>query len=375
MHEIKEQYEEELKNQEIKANRHTMRCFLWFLVVAGIIWILTVIGFFEVDKKLITIAFFSTAVLFLPVLIIRLRSDLSKKWIKYFLAALICIVTALIVTFLSYHAVLLYVVPLLIAIQYRRRDMIWYVFAVNTVTMIISSLASFYFGICDLNLLLQSQHVRAWYMEIITDNALNIPFNENPVFIILVFEVLPRSMILFVFSVMMQYTIVSSKEDALKIAQLTYMKEVDRVTRVFNKNKYEEMVESYYPEIDEIAVVFWDLNNLKYINDTYGHAVGDKIITNFSTILNRYSSDRCRIYRFGGDEFVVIIDNPKQDVAEKLISDVKKQISDIVIDNTIMASGSAGYAYGKGKDITEVVKRADSEMYEDKKRSKEGRAK
>lgn len=97
MHEIKEQYEEELKNQEIKANRHTMRCFLWFLVVAGIIWILTVIGFFEVDKKLITIAFFSTAVLFLPVLIIRLRSDLSKKWIKYFLAALICIVTAEIV--------------------------------------------------------------------------------------------------------------------------------------------------------------------------------------------------------------------------------------------------------------------------------------
>ena len=58
MYEIKEQYEQELKNQEIKANRRTMTCFLWFLVAAGIIWLLTVVGFFEVDKKLITIAFF-----------------------------------------------------------------------------------------------------------------------------------------------------------------------------------------------------------------------------------------------------------------------------------------------------------------------------
>ena len=311
--------------------------------------------------------------LFLPALIIRFKSDLSGKWIKYFLLALICIVTALIVTFLSYHAVLLYVVPLLIAIQYRRRDMIWYVFVLNTVTMIISSIASFYFGICDLNLLLQSQHVRSWYLEIITDNALNIPFNENPVFIILVFEVLPRSMILFVFSVMMQYTIVSSKEDSLKIAQLTYMKEVDRVTRVFNKNKYEEMVESYYPGIHEIAVIFWDINNLKYINDTCGHDVGDRIITDFSAILNKYSSDACRIYRFGGDEFVVIIDNPGRDTAEKIISDVKKEVSSIVIDNTISVSGSAGYAYGKGNDITGVVKLADSEMYKDKKLSRESR--
>lgn len=84
----------------------------------------------------------------------------------------------------------------------------------------------------------------------------------------------PRSIILFVFSVLMQYSVVSSNEDVYRIAQLTYLKETDTKTRVFNKNKYVEMMEEYYFKLEQIAVLFWDLNNLKYMNDVYGHAVG-----------------------------------------------------------------------------------------------------
>lgn len=120
--------------------------------------------------------------------------------------------------------------------------------------MLISSLISFYYGICDLNLLLGYQNTRSWYMDRVVENALNIPLNSNLVFIIIVFEVFPRSIILFVFSVMMQYTIVSSNEDAYRIAQLTYFKKTDTKTRVFNKNKYEEMVADYYPKIERIQM-------------------------------------------------------------------------------------------------------------------------
>ena len=162
MDDFKEQYLQELDYQEIKSNKHTLKGFCWFLLAVAFIWLLTVLA---------------------------------------------------------------YVVPLLFAVQYRRRSTIWFAYAVNTVTMLVSSLVSFYYGICDLNLLLQSQHVRSYYLEIITEGALNIPFNENPVFIIIVFEVFPRSIILFVFSIMMQYTVVSSSEDAYRIAQLTYLKD------------------------------------------------------------------------------------------------------------------------------------------------------
>lgn len=373
MEDFKEQYRQELIYQEIKANRHTLRGFLWFLIAVAFIWLLTMIGFFEVEKNLITIAFVSTIVLFLPALYIFLRSNLSMPWLKYFFLALICVVSAVIISFLSFHAVLLYVVPLLFAIQYRRRSTIWFVYAVNTVTMLISSLISFYYGLCDLNLLLESQHTRSWYLNTITESALNIPFNENPVFIIIVFEVFPRSIILFVFSVMMQYMVVNSSEDAFRIAQLTYLKETDTKTRVYNKNKYEEMVTEYYPNIEQIAVVFWDLNNLKHINDKYGHAMGDKAIEKLSSVLYDHSSDRCRVYRIGGDEFLMIIDDPHENETECVVRSVKEKLEAENADDKIKISSAVGFAFGKGYDIVKVVEEADARMYENKKQSKENR--
>ncbi len=373
MEDFKEQYRQELIYQEIKANKHTLKGFVWFLLGVAFIWLLTVTNFFEVDKKLITIAFVSTLVLFMPSLYIFLKSDLSKQWIKYFLLTLICVVSGVIISFLSFHAVLLYVIPLLFAIQYRRSSTVWFVYVTNTVTMLISSLVSFYYGLCDLNLLLESQHTRNWYLNMITEGALNIPFNENPVFIIIVFEVFPRDIILLVFSIMLQYTIVSSNEDALRIAKLTYLKETDTRTKVFNKNKYQEMVEGYYPQIDEIAAVFWDLNNLKDINDRYGHAMGDKAIEKLSAVLHGYASDRCRIYRIGGDEFLMIIDNPAFQEAENIAQAVKAELEAGNADAKIKISSAVGFAVGSGKDILEVVQLADTQMYENKKHSKENR--
>lgn len=375
MEDFKEQYTQELIYQEIKSNKYTLKGFICFLITLAFIWLLTIIGFFEVDKKLITIAFVSTFILFLAPLWIFFKGDLSKPWLKYFFLSLICIVSAVIISFLSFHAVLLYVIPLLFAVQYRRRSTIWFVYAVNTVTMLISSLMSFYYGICDLNLLLQSQHTRSWYMDIITESALNIPFNENPVFIIVAFEVFPRSIILLLFSIMMQYTIVSSDEDAFRIAQLTYLKETDRKTRVFNKNKYEEMASEYYPKIEQIAVVFWDLNNLKYINDKYGHAVGDKVIEKLSNVLYSHSNDRCRVYRIGGDEFLMIIDNPNDNEAENIVKTVTESLQADDADGKFKISSAVGIAFGSGKDILEIVKEADAHMYENKKLSKKSRGK
>lgn len=64
---------------------------IYFIAVA-FIWLLTVMGFFEVDKKLITIAFVSNIVLFISAIYIYLKSTLSKVWIKYFLLSLICLI-------------------------------------------------------------------------------------------------------------------------------------------------------------------------------------------------------------------------------------------------------------------------------------------
>lgn len=369
MEDFEKKYYEELNYQEIKSNKYTIKGFGVFFIAVAFIWLLTMIDFFEIDKSLMTIAFLLSAFLSIPVLYIFFKCDLSKTWIKYFLLSLICIVSGVITSFLSYHAVLVYVIPLLFAIQYRRRSTIYFVYLVNIITMLISSLISFYYGICDLNILFQSQHVRSWYLDLFEKGILDIVFNENPIFIIIVFEVFPRSIILFVFSVMMQYIIINSNEDAHRIAQLTYLKETDIKTKVFNKNKYIEMANQYYLTIENIAVIFLDLNNLKEINDRYGHAVGDTAIEKLSFVLFSYANERCRIYRIGGDEFLMIIDDPVDNEVEMIIKGVQEKL---INDNV---SSAIGFAIGKGEDILEVVRIADAHMYENKKEMKKQKIK
>lgn len=368
---IKSQYEKELIYQEINSNKRTLKGIVWFLLAMGFVWLLTFIRFFDVSLQMVSITLCITALLFLTPLIMLFKGTYDKPWVKYFLLFIICVAAGSIFTFLSFHATLIFVIPLLFAIQYRKRRIIWYAYGVNIVTMLISSLLSFYHGLCDLNLLFESRYIRNWYLDAMANGPFNLPLNSNPVFIIIVFEVFPRSIILLVFSIMMQYTVVSSADDAVRIARLTYLKETDTKTKVFNKNKYIEMTSEYYPKIARIAVLFWDMNDLKKINDTYGHAMGDYAIDTLSHVLHSFATERCRIYRIGGDEFVMIIDNPLENEAENMIGKIKELLSNANKDKSVLVQSAVGVAYGAGKDILTVVENADNHMYEDKKICKE----
>ena len=68
-----EQYQNELTYQEIRSNRYTIKGYCWFLMATAFMWLLTVTGFFEVDKRLITIAFLSNLVLFVPAIVVYCR--------------------------------------------------------------------------------------------------------------------------------------------------------------------------------------------------------------------------------------------------------------------------------------------------------------
>lgn len=134
------------------------------------------------------------------------------------------------------------------------------------------------------------------------------------------------------------------------------------------------MAAEYYPKIEQIAVLFWDLNNLKSINDLYGHAVGDMAIEKLSAALYVHSDDRCRVYRIGGDEFLMIIDYPVTGETERIIDSVQGTLKEAKEDIPIQVSSAVGCGMGRGKDILEIVETADVSMYENKKRSKENRA-
>ena len=368
---FKTQYERELIYQETNANKRTIKGFAWFLLAVGFVWVLTMLGIFEVNKTMTSIAFFSNVILYLGPFYLMLRSDLSKPWIKYFLLTFLCIASAVIISILSYHAVLLYVFPLMFSIHYRKRRLLWFSYFMNFLTVTVSSVLSFYYGICDLNILLQSQHTRSWYMELATQGPLHIPFNEDPLFVILFYMIFPRAIIVLVFTIMMHYTISNNTDEVYRIAQLTYLKDMDASSGVFNKNKYEDMLSHYYPTVSRVAVLFWDLNDLKQINDECGHATGDRTIQKLASILHSFSGERCRTYRIGGDEFLMILDNPDPGYPETLCTDIYEKIKAANKNKDVHIHAAVGLSYGSGANILEVVKEADTKMYECKNEMKQ----
>lgn len=79
------------------------------------------------------------------------------------------------------------------------------------------------------------------------------------------------------------------------------------------------------------------------------------------------------MYKIGGDEFLMIIDNPGHGEAESMIASAREKLAEDNVDHAIKISSAVGLAFGKGEDILKVVEAADSQMYENKKLGKESR--
>lgn len=367
-----EQYELELKKQEISANKRTLKASLITFVTLTFIWMLVLLRFFVIDTNIFHLAYGITFLAWIPIFVIYKKADLSKAWIKYFLLIAMCLVSSVIEAFLTFHAVLICILPLLLAIQYKKSRTLWITYGVDIALMPVSLISGFYHGICDLNILFDSNHTRSWYLLQMAEGPLKVSFNKTPVFVIMVYGFLPRAIILLAFTIILQYTISSNQNDAYRIADLTYLREIDSATRLYNKNKYEEMI-SYYMTVEHVAAIVWDVNNLKEINDRMGHSMGDKLIETLSYAIYVQSSHTRRAYRIGGDEFVMLIENPKENEAVQIVESVQKQLEKKREEGGLKVSSAVGYAEGNGIDVLRIVHEADEQMYENKKKCKESR--
>lgn len=150
----------------------------------------------------------------------------------------------------------------------------------------------------------------------------------------------------------------------------------DVLTGLRNKAAFEDMVMVLLEKIDteefpEIAVIMADINNLKYVNDNFGHNKGDEYIIGCCKVL----SDACKhslIYRIGGDEFVIVLEGHDYINRTVLYNDLKSKYLELYSDETKefweRYSVSLGFAQYEVTDlgIADIMKRADEEMYKDK---------
>lgn len=117
------------------------------------------------------------------------------------------------------------------------------------------------------------------------------------------------------------------------------------------------MAVNYYPSVGCIAVAFWDLNNLKMINDNFGHAVGDSLIQTMSEKLLAVSNERCRTYRVGGDEFLLILDDPAPGEINRIVQQVKTELSSGTGTTGLRILAAVGSQKDVEPDIRSLVKK------------------
>ncbi|MCA1754623.1 MAG: EAL domain-containing protein, partial [Spirochaeta sp.] len=127
----------------------------------------------------------------------------------------------------------------------------------------------------------------------------------------------------------------------------------------------------------ELAVLFFDLDNFKNINDTLGHSVGDTLLQEVAVRATTLIRSEDTIARLGGDEFVVLVkETPELDIAVSVARRIRESLSKVfqIREHELFVSGSIGISHYP-KDGTEpeaLIKRADLAMYRAKSGGRDG---
>ncbi|MBQ6588984.1 MAG: GGDEF domain-containing protein [Butyrivibrio sp.] len=152
----------------------------------------------------------------------------------------------------------------------------------------------------------------------------------------------------------------------------------DALTGLYNRLAFRSLIDEILSKPErigqKITVIMMDLNNLKQINDTLGHMVGDKAIKAVATALKESCPDDALCVRAGGDELLGVIIGDC-DVAQ-ITGGIERNLENASKELGISVSASTGVyttLYEEGMDIGKIINIADERMYEMKRKIKAGR--
>ncbi len=143
----------------------------------------------------------------------------------------------------------------------------------------------------------------------------------------------------------------------------------DSLTEVKNRRCFDESFE-YAKESENLYIVMFDINNLKSVNDQFGHAKGDEYIQQVASEIKRDTLSGGVLYRIGGDEFCCLCENIQENDLEQMLASVVNGVSKLSFfkdsaqfDWEPLAYGYSHYRKGNGISIEECFKAADKSMY------------
>lgn len=118
-----------------------------------------------------------------------------------------------------------------------------------------------------------------------------------------------------------------------KNKELNKLAYIDLHTGLPNRSRVEELLIEYHQFEKPTAMIVFDLNDLKEVNDTLGHIAGDTLIMNFAHIIRTSIPEKYFVGRYGGDEFIALLNDVSEDEVKSIIKKVQDEA--IVIMNLV----------------------------------------
>lgn len=176
--------------------------------------------------------------------------------------------------------------------------------------------------------------------------------------------------VLSVFVLLVLYILYQFQNTRKKNQELDYLASRDPLTNCYNRRiLFQRFNESFDKnnELQQYTVVLADIDSFKAINDTYGHATGDKVIQSIANILVSNTSEQDTVARFGGEEFCILLPNSNEQQGMQIAEEMRKQIEASQFE-TINVTCSFGVA-SLNKDIESnltLIEKADMALYQSK---------
>ena len=147
------------------------------------------------------------------------------------------------------------------------------------------------------------------------------------------------------------------------------------ITGIHNKTSLENKIAELgeLPSTFGIGVMMFDLNNLKHVNDTYGHEKGDEFIQAFTYCLTRILDSDSFLARYGGDEFIIIQTNTDLEHLKQMEYRLANLVQDYNNRTTLPLSYAIGYEISRQNHyfmMDDLINAADKKMYQDKTQKK-----
>lgn len=146
---------------------------------------------------------------------------------------------------------------------------------------------------------------------------------------------------------------------------IRYISYHDQLTDLYNRHYFEQCKEDL-KDLPVLNVIMTDVNGLKLVNDTYGHKAGDELLKTYANILRKSFRQSDLFFRWGGDEFIIILKNTEETKSWELCNRLIKHCGETFV-NDIPLSISVGISSkAPGQGIDKAIQEAEDLMYKHK---------